>query len=666
MPQTPSNSKVRSDSEDVSVALPVLGDGSGRSLSMGRRRAIVLAIVQLLIIIHVVIWVLSQEYGWFGGATITPIEPSEGMEFGKNGVINAGLIFFVLALASTLVFGRWFCGWGCHVVLLQDLCLWLLRRVHVRPRAFRSRFLLWAPLILAVYMFLWPAFYRFVLAPFIQPNLGWPGFSVHLTTQDFWATFPGVSIAIVFLFICGFATVYFLGAKGFCTYGCPYGGFFAPLDRFAPGSIRVTDDCHQCGKCTAGCTSNVRVHDEVRTWGMVTDPGCMKTMDCVDNCPNDALYFGFGTSAATTMKSSPRAEPVHRKWDLSTGEEWSFALICLLAFLAFRGAYGAVPVLMAIGAASIMTFLIWKFWRVLKDANVNLHRWQLKFHGRVKQPGAIFLVLVGALIIFTVQTGVVNWIGWGAMRSGHALRVTVASDQPMGEADRARAMATVGWLDRVSGFDRGGLGIATDPNHDLEAARLLAVLGDHAAAQTRLQPVITLFPDDLAVRRFELQLVMLQLSPEQVDIHVGAIEASAEVQQRLRLDVAQWHLASGRVGTAEAFIRPMVETDPPSMEAMKLLAVLLVNTDRVEEGRILIDRYLQRVPNDAHAWVTLAQVLVNANERAEADVAMETAIEVAGDDPTVLAEAARYYRATGRDARAYELELRLQRLVGSG
>ena len=110
----------------------------------------------------------------------------------------------------------------------------------------------------------------------------------------------------------------------------------------------------------------------------------------------------------------------------------------------------------------------------------------------------------------------------------------------------------------------------------------------------------------------------------------------------------------------------MVDADSPSMEAMKLLAVLLVNTDRVEDGLLLIYQYLERVPNDAHAWVTLAQVLANTDERAEADVAMERALDVAGDDPTVLAEAVRYYRATSREVRAYELELRLQRLVGSG
>ncbi|MGA1046072.1 MAG: 4Fe-4S binding protein, partial [Phycisphaerales bacterium] len=207
------------------------------------KRAVVLGVIQVLIIAHVVQW-------WLMGTTVAPFEPSEAMETLKYGVVTVGFIFFALALASTAILGRWFCGWGCHVVMLQDLC-----------------------------------------------DLTWPGWSIQLTTEDFWRTFPGVAVAVPFLFICGFACVYFLGAKGYCTYGCPYGGFFAPLDEVAPGRIRVTDACEHCGHCTAVCTSNVRVHEEVRDFGMVVDPGCMKCMDCVSVCPNDALYFGFGAPA---------------------------------------------------------------------------------------------------------------------------------------------------------------------------------------------------------------------------------------------------------------------------------------------------------------------------------------------------------------------------------
>ena len=654
----PSDDRSRSD-----VALQVLAPKSpGR---MGRRRAVVLAIVQLLIIVHIVLWVLGREYGWFDGKTITPIEPSESMEFGKNGVINAGLIFFVLALLSTLVFGRWFCGWGCHVILLQDLCLWMLRKVKIRPRPFRSRLLLWGPLIIAVYMFIWPAFYRFVLAPFVQPNLGWPGFSVHLTTSDFWATFPGMSIAIIFLFICGFATVYFLGGKGFCTYGCPYGGFFAPLDRHAPGSIRLGGDCDDCGKCTAACTSNVRVHEEVRTWGMVTDPGCMKTMDCVAICPEEALHFGFGKSAAATTKEAPRAKPVPSRWDLTWPEEWACATICLLSFLAYRGAYASIPLLMAMGMAPITTFLLWKAWRILRKDNVNLHRWQLKLRGRLRTPGVVYLGLMVVLVAFTVQSGLVNWIGWGAMRTARDLGTSVNVGQPLDEGQRVRAQSAMGWLDRVTGMDRGGIGLTTDPNHDREASRLLALLGEYEPARARLAPVIEKFPEDPEVRRMELQMMMLSGDAQQVQSHLESLTIDPTLHARLQIDAAEWHLGSGRIEVAESIVRPLSEGEIADPGAMKLLAVILINTDRRDEGLAMIRRYLELAPQDAHAWITLGQVLAGEGDRVKADEAIEFALELGASDPTVVVEAVRYYAVTGRELRARELDALLRRLTGN-
>ena len=320
----------------VVTAAPRPGRPVRRSRS-GPRRAVVLAVIQLLIVVHVIQWLVS-------GRTMSPIEPSEAMETVKHGVVNAGAVFFVLALLSTLVLGRWFCGWGCHLVMLQDLCGWLMRRIGIRPRPFRSRLLIYVPFVLAVYMFIWPVVYRWGVVP-IQarlhehaswvPDSGafppWEGFSSGLTTTDLWQTFPGWLVAVPFLLVCGFGTVYFLGAKGFCTYGCPYGGFFAPLEQLSPARIRVTDACDQTGHCTATCSSNVRVHEEVRAYGMVVDPGCMKCLDCVSVCPNDALYFGLGRPAVARGPARGR-EPTPA-FDLTTREEIAFALVFLGTFL---------------------------------------------------------------------------------------------------------------------------------------------------------------------------------------------------------------------------------------------------------------------------------------------------------------------------------------------
>ena len=275
-----------------SLSLPVAPPKIRRSPA-GRWRALVLIGVHLLMAVHIAHWLR-------GGSTLTPVEPSEAMEFSKHSIVNAGLIFFALAILSTLVLGRWFCGWGCHLVALQDLSRWLLLKLRIRPGPLRAGLLATVPLVAFLYMFVGPVVYR-VLAGDSFALRG-----VHLTTDRFWATFPSWLPAALTFASCGLVIIYFLGAKGFCTYGCPYGAIFGAVDQLSPWRIRVTDACKGCGHCTAVCSSNVRVHQEVRDYGMVVDPGCMKCLDCVNVCPNDALYFGLGTPAMFAKPAAAR------------------------------------------------------------------------------------------------------------------------------------------------------------------------------------------------------------------------------------------------------------------------------------------------------------------------------------------------------------------------
>ena len=240
-----------------SIQLPVLKNSplqeSGiRKSRTSRWRAAALTILTLLMIAHIIQWRIM-------GTTISPIEPSETMYTLQQGAINAGFIFFALAILATLIFGRFVCGWGCHILALQDFCAWMLKKVGLTPKAFRSRLLVYVPLIGALYMFVWPTVYRIFLSPDQGPLI--PKFTNHLVTRNFWETFPSVAVAIPFLFVCGFMTVYFLGSKGFCTYACPYGGFFSLADKISPGKIRVTDACNQCGlehsKCMSQCSGHI-------------------------------------------------------------------------------------------------------------------------------------------------------------------------------------------------------------------------------------------------------------------------------------------------------------------------------------------------------------------------------------------------------------------------
>ena len=99
-----------------------------------------------------------------------------------------GFIFFSLAIIATLIFGRFVCGWGCHIVALQDFCAWLLKKIGLKPRPFRSRLLIYVPLIVALYMFVWPTAVRLFAKQPSEPLI--PEFTNHLITTEFWATFP--------------------------------------------------------------------------------------------------------------------------------------------------------------------------------------------------------------------------------------------------------------------------------------------------------------------------------------------------------------------------------------------------------------------------------------------------------------------------------------------
>lgn len=193
----------------------------------GKWRAYSLLSVHVFIIAHFIQWMLAGE-------TISPVEPSESMETITSGRINAGFIFFAVALLVTLLLGRWVCGWGCHLVAYQDLTLWVLKKLKLRPKPFATRLFWIVPLIAALYMFVWPEIVRLYLGVERSPTT-W-----HVSTTGFWDTFPQYGIAILTVLSCGVAIIYFLGPKGFCTFACPYGAFFGLTDKLAVGRIRVT------------------------------------------------------------------------------------------------------------------------------------------------------------------------------------------------------------------------------------------------------------------------------------------------------------------------------------------------------------------------------------------------------------------------------------------
>lgn len=634
------------------INLPVLNEEKKiRRSKSGRRRAIVLGIVQVLIIAHIIQWAIT-------GTTITPIEPSESMEFVKKGVINVGTIFFAVAILSTLLLGRWFCGWGCHLVLLQDLCGWMLRKIGIRPRPFRSRLLMWVPFILAIYMFILPVVWRLGIAPLSGrlhqwmswiPDVSnvpdWPGISVHLVTDDFWKTFAGPWVAIPFLLICGFATVYFLGNKGFCTYGCPYGGFFAPADQYAPGRIRVTDACEHCGHCTAVCTSNVRVHEEVKAYGMVVDPGCMKCMDCVSVCPKDALYFGFGKPASG---AKARAERPKARWDLSWPEEIAFAIVFLGTFAAWRGIYGFIPMLMAAGIGGCVTFIVFKAWRTLRRDNEHFHRRRLRFRGELTASGRVWLAAAAMVIGLTVHSGVIQLMTRAAERADGLVNVPrtmifTAAPTRLPDEMAADARRALDLYDRIEPLWRGGFALApANPGLAVATRRawLLACLHEFASAEAVLREDIERNgPNDFACLDIAF-LLQMQLDDEGAAAYLAEITRTHPEFQRCVDAYSTWLAEGGRrddaIALVESALASVAEDDPRHLAYLRRLSLLALEGGDALRSVELIERTIEIDPNNPGSYVFLTRAYEASGNSMKAMEAVSRGLERFPEDPALL------------------------------
>ena len=492
-----------------------------RKSTVGRKRAWVLIGVHVLIGLHFLHWGLT-------GQSVTPVEPSEAMETFELGKINAGFLLFAGLIASTLVFGRWFCGWGCHVVALQDLCAWGLGKFGLKPRPVRSRLLVLAPWVVAFVMFGWPHVEHWLDAA-SKPMPAVADWQLTLTTDDLWRTFPKWIMAPATILVVGFLIVWWLGAKGFCTYGCPYGAFFTVADRFAPVRIKVTDACDACGHCTAACSSNVRVHEEVAKHEQIVDPGCMKCLDCVSVCPKEALYVGL----AAPKPFATSQQRIRQRADFAWPEEIALAVIAVVAVQwTFRGAWFGeyVPLLLSVGLGVITAVFALLFWRLARRREVTFQHTVLRTNGRYTRAGRWALVLVGAWLLFTVHTFVVQRQKEAVVQAAHTMPL---------QATPAQVAAALRLAERAHAVD-----LLDDPEVGEIRGLLLRRLGRHAEAEAVL------------------------LATRDAQGHLVYVEADLSLASYL-MDPTR-----GRYAEAEELVRAVLAKHPDNVVAQQMLAAL--------------------------------------------------------------------------------------------
>lgn len=202
-----------------------------RRKSILRFRLSCLGGVNVLIALHIYLWYARSNHSvgcidFFGWTT-----------FAGYGRITAGTVFLAVLVVVTLVFGRLFCGWGCHFAFFQDALVRVLRRAGVRPVLRRSRLEQFLPPVLVVVTLLAPValhWKRTGVPREVSVNLGYP---------DVWHILPGVKGVLLMLFVDVLVLTALFGSRAFCRLVCPYGLSLKFLHVASPVRVVAAGEC---------------------------------------------------------------------------------------------------------------------------------------------------------------------------------------------------------------------------------------------------------------------------------------------------------------------------------------------------------------------------------------------------------------------------------------
>lgn len=456
-----------------------------KTRSFGGWRTATLVGIHVLFIAHFVHWKLR-------GTTLAPLEFNEVMYTIHQGIVTAGFILMALVMVATLIFGRFFCSWGCHILALQDACGWIMDKLHIKRHPIRSRTLIWVPLAVMFYLFIWPQIlsaFHGLEAPVVSVveagGSRWSSFK----TDNFWRNLPPPGVAVLTFFVCGFVIVYLLGSRGFCFQACPYGALFGIADQLAPGRIVLAKDCSQCGLCTKACTSDILVHRELDLYGMVTNPRCLKDLDCIAACPEDAVQYGF------------RMPPLFRKghplgsYSGRFSFTWQEDLFMLCTFLisvfVYRGLYDAIPFLLAVGLAVCTAYVLLMGWRSFRSSVLQLRGVVLKENGKLRPAGIAFGGFVLAVLLILVHSSIIQYHLW----KGRTVFQQMGNATSIGPMHDGLLKGGIAHYEKALAF---GLIAPIDERKELSNLYLLA--GDRPNAKALLEGIVEQDPAHIEAR----------------------------------------------------------------------------------------------------------------------------------------------------------------------
>lgn len=238
--------------------------------------------------------------------------------------VAAALLLSLVTLVTTLVLGRWFCGWVCPFGALHTLFSSMRGKRRAKEKVAAGRYSTWqkskyyvlvgvlvAALFgvnLAGWIDPFSFFYRsMATAVFPAVNAGLQGFfdlaygtpfavvtepiyhglrKYFLTMAQprfFWGSLIGVLFGVV-------VALNFFRARFWCRYVCPTGALLGLFGKNPTLQIKVDPDkCNNCMTCVMECQGAA----DPRSSGSWKPSECFYCWNCQSNCPQEAISFNF-------------------------------------------------------------------------------------------------------------------------------------------------------------------------------------------------------------------------------------------------------------------------------------------------------------------------------------------------------------------------------------
>ena len=615
---------------------------------MTRWRAASLIGVHILIGLHFLHWKVA-------GRTLAPVEPSEMFDTIHLGIITVGFLFMAGLVLATSIAGRFFCSWGCHILALQDLCAAILTRLKIPTKPIRSRTLLWVPSLAVLYLFVWPQIERILrghgrpsLHVITDPN-GWTSF----TTTDLLRSFPGLGMTIFTFAVCGFAIVYFLGSRSFCSYACPYGAIFAAADRVAPLRIIAgPGECSSCGLCVSNCKSNVQVINEVREFGTVMNSHCMRDLDCVSVCPTDALKLGV--TKPPLFRSWFGARTAKKPYDFSLGEDLLMGSLFLACLVVVRGLYDAVSFLLALALSAILAYFAVVVLRLVRKDQVKISNIDLKLRGSLTSAGKKFGVVAMALGVLVAHSALIRFHVFAGELAFSKIHAAELSAIPLHEGRALSAPSDVEDLASQSlrertlyHFERAyQLGLFRPDSLSRGLAVAYQLNDREGDARNCLQLQLTRNPDDLESRLLLGHSLLKERRYDLASNHLSAVVEAGEkltrpsrsLYDRRILAAAHSLLGDLHVQTEDPqsainHFRKAIEEYPEHADSYMGLGTLLAQQGKLQDAASCLTKCAKLTPNSPILHNNLGAILMQLDRFEDALYHLQQVVDLLPGQP---------------------------------